>query len=592
MYILGISCFYHNSAACIIKDGKLIAAAEEERFSRKKHDNNFPTESIKFCLKEAKIPIKKINDYIDTIAFYEKPLIKFERILESHLEMWPKSFWSFYKAIPSWMTIKLRLPKIIKKEIGYKNNIMYIDHHMSHAASAYLVSPFKESTIVTIDGVGEWTTTSVGHAKNNDITLSQEIKFPHSLGLLYSAITAFLGFKVNNDEYKVMGLSAYGEPTYTNQIKKLISIKEDGSFKLNMGYFAFHHKTKMLSKKFENEFGKPRKPNSKIEQVHKDWAKSLQIVSEEIIFKILNHAYNKTQCDNLCLAGGVALNSVTNGKIISNTPFKNIFMNPNCGDGGGAMGAAFYAYNTVFKQPRNFELNDAYTGPKFSNKAIKQFLLQNNIHFKEYQNLTNLIADTAKLIKQNNIVGWFQEKMEWGPRALGARSILANPAEPNIQKIINEKVKHRELFRPFAPVICEDDVKDYFDCDTPLPKPTDFMLTVYPIKKEKQNLIPSVTHVDGTGRLQTIRKEQNSSYYNLIKEFGRQSGIPILINTSFNIRGEPIVCTPHDAYRCMMGTEIDYLVMGNYLIKRSDNPKDKWDSESTMNNKIKKGITN
>jgi carbamoyltransferase len=592
MIIIGISCFYHDSAACIIKDGKLIAAAEEERFTRKKHDNSFPVNAIKFCLKEAKIPFRKMEQHVDVVGFYEKPMIKFERILESHLQMWPLSFNSFFQAIPSWMTQKLRIPKLLKKEFKYKGDVMYIDHHMSHAAASYLVSPYKEAAIVTLDGVGEWTTTAYGYAKGNDIELQKDVEFPSSLGLIYSAITAFLGFKVNNDEYKVMGLSPYGKPIYVDKLRKLLDLKEDGSFRLNMEYFKFHYGTSMLSKKFIEEFGPIRKRDEEVTQKHKDYSASLQRLTEEIILKILNHVQKETGSENLCLGGGVGLNSVANGKILRNTGFKNIYMNPSSGDAGGAIGVAYYIYNTVFGKPRNYVLKDAFLGPSFTNAQIKTYLDKNKINYKEFKSRDDLLKTTAKLIYESNVIGWFQGKMEWGPRALGSRSILSNSTNPKMKDIINLKVKHREQFRPFAPVVCVDDALKYFDCDDPIPSPTDYMLMVYPIFEKYHKKIPAVTHVDGSGRLQSIRREQNSLYYDLIKEFGKLSDIPILINTSFNIRGEPIVLSPHNAYMCMMGTGIDYLIVGNFIVARADNPNDMWDSEAEMNKLIKKGITN
>ncbi len=575
MYILGIACYYHDASACLLKDGKLIAAAEEERFTRKKHDSSFPINAINYCLKEGDITI---ND-VDYIGFYEKPLLKFERILSQHLEMFPKSFMTFFNAIPVWINEKLRVVKSIKKKLKYKKDILFIEHHLAHAASSYLVSPFKEAAIVTIDGVGEWATTTYGYGKENDIKLIKEIKFPHSLGLLYSTITAHLGFSVNNSEYKVMGLAPYGKPIYYNKLKKVIDVKDDGSYRMNMDYFTYQNSMKMPSKKFIKEFGLIRNPSEKVSQYHKDLAASLQKLLEDIVYKILNHVHKKIKSENLCLAGGVALNSVMNGKIIKNTEFKNIYINPNPGDGGASIGAAYYIYNTILNKKRDYILKTAYLGPEYSDKEIKIILIKNRIKYTTFKNNEELLNIVSNLIYKNNIIGWFQGRMEFGPRALGGRSILANPCNPEIKDILNLKVKHREHFRPFAPTIPIEDVDEYFIADNPLPIPTDFMLMVYHIKKNKQNSIPAVTHIDGSGRLQSVRRKYNSLYYNLIKKFGELSGVPILINTSFNIRGEPIVCNPYDAYKCMMGTGIDYLVAGKYLIKREDNPKDIWDSE-------------
>ena len=581
MYVLGISCYHHDSSAALLKDGKIVAGAEEERFTRKKHDSSFPINAINYCLKNQGITI---ND-VDYVGFYEKPLLKFERVLHQHLEMFPLSLKTFLSSIPSWMNQKLRVMRTIRKELKYKKDVLFIEHHLAHAASSFLVSPFKKSAILTVDGVGEWTTTAYGIGKDSDITLMKQIKFPHSIGLLYSAITAYLGFSVNNSEYKVMGLAPYGDMNkktnpYYKKLQRIIDIKEDGSYRLDMSYFSFHYADRMPSKKLCKLLRGPiSKRDSKMNQRHKDIAAAVQLVTEDILTKMLNHVYNVTKCENIVMAGGVALNSVYNGKILRNSPFKNIWIQPNASDGGTSIGVAVYIYNTILGKKRDYILKDAYLGPSFTNKQIKNFLDKNKINYSEFKNEKELIGKTAKLIFDNNVVGWFQYGMEWGPRALGARSILANPCNPNAQELLNTKVKHREKFRPFAPVVCKDDALKYFNCDKQLPEPTDFMLMVYPIFKEWRNKIPSVTHVDGSGRLQTIRREQNHLCYDLIKEFGKLSKTQVLINTSFNIRGEPIVCTPYDAYKCMMGTGIDYLVIDKFLIKREDNKKDMWDSE-------------
>ena len=574
MNILGVSCFYHDSAACLIKDGIVVAAAQEERFSRKKHDAGFPLEALKYCLKEGNITLDDVN----YIAFYEKPILKFERLLYQHLEMFPRSFPSFFKAIPNWMIEKLRIHSIMKKKLKYKGPILFIEHHMAHAASAFLVSPFKKAAILTIDGVGEWATASYGYGGENNITLLKEMMFPHSIGLLYSTVTAHLGFSVNNSEYKVMGLSPYGKPIYYDKFKKIVDIKEDGSFVLDMDYFDYHYKLRMPSKKFIEEFGPTRSPESELTQHHKDIAASLQKITEEIIFKMLNHLHKVTKLDNLTMSGGVALNSVANGKITKNTPFKNVWIQPAASDAGNSVGAAAYAYNIILGNQRNYVMGSAYLGPSFSSAEVRQFLDENKIKYTTFDNDNDLLKKSARLIYDNNVVGWFQGRMEWGPRALGSRSILSNASNPKMKEILNAKVKHREYFRPFAPVITQEDVHDYFEIDK---DEEPFMLFVYPFKEDKKKLVPSVVHVDGTGRLQTISKEQNLLYYGVIKEFENLSKIPILVNTSFNVRGEPIVCTPKDAYKCTMGTGIDYLVMDKFLIKREDNPKDMWDSEKS-----------
>ncbi len=580
MYILGISCFYHDSSASLVKDGVVVAAAQEERFTRKKHDTSFPTKAVEFCLKSQNITIEDV----DYIAFYEKPMLKFERLLHQHVSEFPKSMKTFLGSMPSWFNEKLRVIKSVKKELKYKGDVLFVDHHMAHAAS-FLVSPYKKAAIVTIDGVGEWTTTAYGKGNDSDITLLKEIRFPHSLGLLYSTITAYLGFSVNNSEYKVMGLAPYGNMDkksnpYYDKMKKVIDVKEDGSYKLVMDYFIYTYGNRMPSKKLCDLLGGPiRKGESELEERHKDIAAALQMVLEEVVIKILNNVQKITKEENLVISGGVALNSVMNGKILRNTSFKRVWAQPDPGDGGTSLGAAIYAYNTILGNKRVYTLDSPYLGPSYNDKQIKDFLDKNNIVYSEIKEDKKLVDETAKLLYENNVIGWFQLGMEWGPRALGARSILSNPTNPEMQEILNLKVKHREKFRPFAPVVCEDDALKYFDCDTPIPEATDFMLMVYPVREEYRKKIPAVTHVDGSGRLQSVRRFQNTLYYDLIKSFGKKSKIPILINTSFNIRGEPIVCSPFDAYKCMMGTGIDCLVMGHFIIKREDNLRDAWESE-------------
>ncbi|KKL22637.1 hypothetical protein LCGC14_2433450, partial [marine sediment metagenome] len=480
---------------------KIVAAAQEERFTRKKHDTSFPLNSIKYCLANQNISIEDI----DYITFYEKPLLKFERLLYQHLQGFPKTIKIFIRSMPFWLTHKLRIAKVVKKELGYKKDIIFIEHHMTHAAS-FLISPFEEAAIVTIDGVGEWTTTTYGVGKGNEIRLIKEIKFPSSLGLLYSTITAYLGFKVNNSEYKVMGLSPYGDMNrktniYYEKLRKVLDLKNDGSFRMNMDYFIYQFYDRMPSKKLRKLLGGPtRKFNSEITQRHKDIAAALQMLYEDVFIKILNHAYKETKCKNLVLSGGSALNSVANGKILSNTPFKKIWIQPDPGDGGSSIGGAVFLYNSILGNKRIFELKDASLGPEFSTKEVKNFLNKNKIKYQSFKNNEELVKKVAKLIREGNVMGWFQGRMEWGPRALGNRSILSDACNPKMRDILNLKVKHREKFRPFAPVICEDDVLEYFICDKPVPKPTDFMLMVYPIKKQWWKKIPSVTHVDGSGR--------------------------------------------------------------------------------------------
>ncbi len=582
MYVLGISCFYHDSSAALMKDGVIVAAAQEERFTRKKHDSAFPIRAIEWCLASQGIGI----DRVDAIGFYEKPMIKFERMLSTHLEMFPRSAKTFVHTLPAWLIEKLRVPTIIKKKLHYRGEILFIEHHLAHAASSFLVSPFECAAIVTVDGVGEWTTTTYGVGEGNEIHLRKEIRFPHSLGLLYSAITAYLGFSVNNSEYKVMGLAPYGamdrmrNPYYT-ALRRVIDVKPDGSYHLDMSYFIYHYADRMPSERICALLGGPvRAPEESVTARHQDIAAAVQLILEDVMTSILRHAHEETGCDAVVLAGGVALNSVYNGKILRDTPFKKIWIQPDAGDGGTSLGAAAYVYHTVFGHPRTTVFDHAYLGPGYSDAEIRRYLDQQHIVYHTFDSEEELVRETAYLVYTNQVVGWFQGRMEWGPRALGARSILSNPCNPAMQEILNLKVKHREKFRPFAPAVCEDDALVYFDCDTPIPTPTDFMLMVYPVRPEWQAKIPAVTHVDGSGRLQTVRRFQHPLYYDLIKAFGQLSGVPILINTSFNIRGEPIVCTPADAYRCMMGTGIDCLVIGGFLIRRQENPRDMWDSES------------
>lgn len=585
MYILGISCYFHDSSAALLDDGQIISAAQEERFTRIKHDTSFPKKSIDFCLKSQGISIQDI----DYIGFYEKPLQKFERILYQHITSYPQSIFTFLSSVPSWFSQKLRMIPTIRKELGYKGPVLFIDHHMAHAASSFLVSPFKEAAILTVDGVGEWTTTSVGYGKNNDIRLAKEIRFPHSLGLLYSTVTAYLGMSVNNSEYKVMGLAAYGKMDrktneYYQKLLTIIDIKKDGSYHLKMDYFSYLYQGKMPGDKLCTLLGGPiKKPSDEMTQRHKDIAAAVQLITEDVLLLILKDLHGTTKTPNLVIGGGVGLNSVFNGKILANSKFKNVWIPPDPGDGGTSIGAATFIYHSLLGHQRNNVFTNPYLGPKYSLEYVRDFLNSRKIKYHQFNNSSDLLGETTKLLVKDNVIGWFQGGMEWGPRALGARSILSNPQNPNMQNILNLKVKHREKFRPFAPVVCCDDVNKYFLADKPLPKLADYMLAVYPIKKNWHGMLPAVTHIDGSGRLQTISREQNPLYYDLIKSFGKKMKIPILVNTSFNIRGEPIVCTPQDAYRCMMGTGIDYLVMDKFLIKRDDNLKDAWDSEKIAN---------
>lgn len=560
MNILGISCYYHDASACLLKDGKVATAADEERFTRIKHDNNFPINAINYCLKEGGISIEDV----DYVGFYEKPIMKFDRVLSQYLETFPRSFKMFVDTMPSFLAEKLRIHSKIRKELKYEGEIFFIDHHLAHAASAFLTSSFKKSAILTIDAVGEWATTSIGFGEGNVIKILKEIRFPHSLGLLYTTVTAYLGFKANNDEYKVMGLAAYGKPKYSEKFKKIIHVKEDGSFCLDMSYFDYHHKLRMPSKKFIEEFGPEREPESKIKPRHEDIAASLQKITEEVIFKMLNHLYDLTRVENLCMAGGVALNSVANGKITENTPFKNIYVQPASSDSGTSMGAALFVYTSILGKDRAYVLDSAYLGPSFLKEDVEKFLKNKNAVYREFQNDKELAKKIAELVWKNKIVALFRGSMEWGPRALGNRTILANPCNPEMKDILNRRVKHREPFRPFAPTVPLEDAEKYFDTDMPVPH----MNIVYPVKEEKRKIIPSVTHVDGSGRIQTVTKKQNPFFHKVLKEFEKLSGVPILINTSFNVRGEPIVCSPEDAYKCMMGTGIDFMAIENFLVSK------------------------
>jgi len=567
MYNLGISCYYHDSAAALLKDGHVIAAVEEERFSRKKFDDDFPHKAIEWCLNEARIT----TEQVDSVAFYDKPVLKFERLLDNYIAVAPRGLYSFLDVIPKWLHKRLWIKNDIKKSLkNFKGEIIFPEHHMSHAAHAFYTSPFKESAILTIDGVGEWSTTSYGYAKNDSIKITNDLRWPHSLGLFYSAFTYFLGFKVNEGEYKLMGLSSYGKPKYYDLIlDNLIDVKDDGSIHLNMDYFAFTYDKVMTNKKFSKLFGiDPKIKDEKTLQIHFDIGASAQKVLEDVILKMVNHIYLKTNMKNLCIGGGVALNGVANYKILKESPFENIHIPPSPGDAGSAVGAAQYAYYIYHKNSKNnFQNNtqlireNIYVGPSFSNDEIVDFLNSKNIPFEALDEIV-LLEKTAQLIADGNIVGWYQGKMEWGPRALGNRSILADPRRADMKDILNAKIKHRESFRPFAPSILEEYASEYFEIKIPSP----YMLMVAPVKKPEE--IPAVTHVDGTGRLQTVSKESNELYYNLINEFYKITGVPVIINTSMNVMGEPIVNTPEQAHKMILKTDMDYIVLGNNLIKR------------------------
>ncbi|MBU1446176.1 carbamoyltransferase [Patescibacteria group bacterium] len=560
IYILGISCFYHDAAAALIKNGEVIAAAQEERFTRKKQDDGFPTNAINYCLEFAGIEAKDLH----SIAYYEKPFVKFERLLYSYIKTWPIGLNSFLKAMSVWLKEKLWIPSTIKKELKYDGDIFYVEHHLSHAASAYFASPFEKAAILTIDGVGEWATTTCAIANENKIEITKEIHFPDSLGLLYSAFTYYLGFKVNSGEYKVMGLAPYGQPKYADQVRKLIDVKDDGSFKLNMKYFAYEHGLRMTNKHFHKLFGaEPRKAETPIDQRIFDIASSLQQVLEEIILKMANKLQEETGMENLCLAGGVALNCVANGVLLRESKFKNIYIQPAAGDAGGAVGAAFLIANTIANQTGQkhpYKMDHVYLGPDFSPEKIREMLESQGVKYEiiDDEILFDKVADD---IDAQKVVGWFQGRMEYGPRALGNRSIVADARNKENWQRVNLKIKFRESFRPFAPTIMEEYLNEYFDIETPTP----FMLMVAQVKK---NTVPAITHVDNSARIQSVSRSENERYHKLISAFNDKTGTPVIINTSFNVRGEPIVCTPEDALKCFLRTDMDILVLGNHVIDK------------------------
>ena len=588
--ILGVSAFYHDSAACLVQDGKIIAAAQEERFTRKKHDLSFPINAVNYCLSEAGITLRDLS----FVGFYEKPFIKFERLLFTYFAYAPFGILSFLKAMPIWLKQKIFLKELIRKELNYDGQIIFTDHHESHAASAFYPSPFDEAAILTIDGVGEWASSSFGSGKGNTFNLLSEIKFPHSLGLLYSSFTYYTGFRVNSGEYKLMGLAPYGEPKYLDLIKsELVDIKEDGSFKLNMKYFNYCAGLTMTNGKFHKLFGgPPRKPETAISQKDMDIARSIQDVTEEIMLKMANHVHEVTGKENLCLAGGVALNCVGNGKILRESKFKQVWIQPSAGDAGGALGVALFIWYRYLDNPRESNNIDdhqdgSYLGPCYNDEQIEDFLRREEIpHEKSLAD--DLPAKVATLISRQKVVGIFDGRLEFGPRALGSRSIIADSRSEKMQRLINLKIKFRESFRPFAPSVLEEEVGEYFELNQSSP----YMLLVSPVRSDKltgetdnksedirerlnvrRSVIPAVTHVDNSARIQTVSEKTKPVYYRIIREFHKQTGCPVIINTSFNIRGEPIVCTPEDAYRCFMRTDMDYLVLGNYICDKNKQPQ-------------------
>jgi carbamoyltransferase len=595
MKILGISAFYHDSAAAVVVDGQIVAAAQEERFSRRKHDPRFPHLAIQYCLGQSSLR----PEDLDSVVFYDKPFLKFERLLETYLMLAPEGFSSFRMALPLWIREKLFQKNLIHSELkkfdaaqDWSSKLLFTEHHLSHAASAFYPSPFEEAAVLTMDGVGEWATTSLAHGKGNKLEILKEIHFPHSLGLLYSAFTYYSGFRVNSGEYKLMGLAPYGEPKYTAKIfEHLIDVKADGSFRLNLEYFDYCAGLTMTNRRFDGLFGMPaRKPSENLTQRHMDVAASIQAVLEEVVLRLTRSIAAETGVPNLCMAGGVALNCVANGKVLRDGRFKNLWVQPASGDAGGALGAALAASYQFHKQPRQVTqtadaMRGSYLGPCYSQEEIERRLTEAGAKFHSYSDC-DLVSASACAMSQGKALGWFQGRMEFGPRALGARSILGDARSPTMQSVLNLKVKYRESFRPFAPSVLRERVSDYFELDTDSP----YMLLVADVVEsrrkemtpEQQDLfgiaklnvprsdIPAVTHVDYSARVQTVHQETNPRYHALISAFERLTGCPVIVNTSFNVRGEPIVCTPEDAFRCFMGTEIEALAVGNCFLRKDD----------------------
>lgn len=619
MHILGISAFYHDSAAALITDGRIIAAAQEERFTRKKHDPGFPVNAVKYCLKEAGITL----DDLEAIVFYDKPLLKFERLLETYYGFAPKGLSSFLMSIPVWLREKMFLKRLIRDELKNcgeydrkKLKMLFPEHHLSHAASAFYPSNFKEAAILTIDGVGEWATASICHGKDDKITILKELHFPHSIGLLYSAFTYFTGFKVNSGEYKLMGLAPYGNKN-SEPVKKMVNIirnelielKEDGSVWLNQEYFNYATGLRMVhDDKWEKLFGFPRRESeTPLEQHHCDLALAIQEVTEDAVIRMAQEAKKLTGSDNLCMAGGVALNCVANGKLQNTGIFKNIFIQPAAGDAGGSLGAALAAYHLFYEKPRVYEnamdmMQGSYLGPEFSELDVKYMSRQYNAVYESFTDFDELAKKTASLLADGNAIGWMQGRMEFGPRALGNRSIIGDARNPEMQKKLNLKIKYRESFRPFAPSVIAEEANKYFKLDSPSP----YMLLVQDVREERRNKLPenysslplteklyflrsdlpSITHIDFSARIQTVHKETNERYWKLIDAFRKETDYGVIVNTSFNVRGEPIVCTPEDAYKCLMRTEMDYLIIGNCLFDKKKQPEwketSKWKEEFVL----------
>lgn len=568
--ILGISCFYHDAAAALIRDGLLVAAAEEERFSRKKHDYGFPSRAIDFCLAEGGVAPADV----DYAVFYEKPFLKFERLIMSILQTSPRSWTVFRKAMITWLREKLWIKARIREKLGISDRqILFVEHHLSHAASAFFCSPFEEAAILTVDGVGEWATATRGVGRGTEISLATEMRFPHSVGLLYSAFTAFLGFEVNEGEYKVMGMAPYGRPRYVDKVKQLVEVYPDGSIWLDMDYFSFHHSaTQAFSRQFEALFGKPRDPgiSDRVEPYYADVAASIQAVTEEILLTMVGDLHRATGQRRLCLAGGVALNSVANGRILRETPIEELFIHPAPGDSGGAIGAALYAHHVYMGQPRRFIMDHASWGKGYAETEIQDFLEREAIRHQVAATEGDLLDRVVEALTRGKVVGWLQGRFEWGPRALGHRSILADPRRAEMKELVNRKIKFREAFRPFAPSVLAERTAELFDlANAKDVYPARFMQLVVPVRDEARDRIPATTHVDGSGRLQAVHRETNPLYYKLIERFAQATGVPALLNTSFNLKGEPIVASPADAVNTFHRSGIDLLVLGDCLIEKS-----------------------
>jgi carbamoyltransferase len=591
MHILGVSCYYHDAAAALLRDGQLVAAAEEERFSRVKHDFGFPAHAIRFCLRQAQLEAKDL----DYVVFYERPFRKLDRLLVSVLQTYPRSWKVFRESMIGWMLDKLWIASTLQAELGIgREKILFSDHHLSHAASAFLCSPFGEAAILTVDGVGEWLTAAAGVGRDTRIQLTKQTEFPHSLGLLYSAFTAFLGFEVNEGEYKVMGMAPYGTPRYVDKVWKMVKQNDDGSFSLDMDYFCFHYSTdKMFTRKFAELFGEPRAVNApffteptgypryfgerppdfsaqcQANQHYADIAASIQRVTEDLLVGMAKNLQRETGLKKLCMAGGVALNSVANTRILREAGFDELFIQPAAGDSGGALGAALWAYHSVLGKPRSFRMEHAYWGQEFCPSDISSLLRDQNIPHHEARHADELLDCVTEFLQDGKVVGWYQGRFEWGPRALGNRSILADPRNPEMKDIVNSKIKFREPYRPFAPSVLAEAAGTYFDLDGALNQyPPRYMLYVTPVRPQHHATLPAITHVDGSARLQTVFREQNPLYYGLIERFGQATGVPVVLNTSFNLRGEPIVTTPANAYSTFSRSQMDCLVLGNFLIEK------------------------